>query len=193
MTEFYIVTPVRTVCNKRISLLLSQGEFKKSRRVLFSFFFSPSAKWTPLPLSTGSGWMKLTYCVAAQIVPRFWIHDLNSIKNSLVFWLLLNSACYTAPRLFLFLTVPLFPWWVGWRWTKKLQEDMAITDDLKWPKGYSVPYDIEPWNKSSRKGRGMGDIIGDFSVCLPKLLSYVPKPCLPGSGWTSASCWEAAN
>lgn len=58
----------------------------------------------------------------------------------------------------------LFPWW-EWGWEKKLQEDTAITDDVKWPKVYSIPHDIELWNKSSRIGRGMRDI-GGFNVCL---------------------------
>lgn len=55
MTEFYIVTPVRTVCNKWITLRYHKGNLSRAEECFFFFFFPSSTKQLSIPLSPGPG------------------------------------------------------------------------------------------------------------------------------------------
>lgn len=83
---------------------------------------------------------------------KFWFQEKNDVDNTPVV-LVVAEQCYTEPTILHFSHFLLLSYQMGggeltrsWeaqgRAPKHLGRDRNKTDDFKWPKGYSMPYDI---------------------------------------------------
>lgn len=105
----------------------------------------------------------------------------KDVNNTPVFRLLLSSAVTASV---LSLQPPsAHPTASRLRVNKRLGGVVAKTiADSNWLKGYFIPYDAMLSIKDKRK-KGQSELVIKTLV-FPMQLLHVPRPCLPGNGWT---------